>query len=327
MKILLSEPLVKAVDGKTLKELKRLGEVKVSASSSEDVLSAEISDAEVLITRGAPVTRKIIQSARVLKVIGQTGTGTDNIDVPAASERGILVVNAPGLNSVSVAEHTFALILALAKNLRRFDSELRAGNPGIRDDLLPENEEIAGKTIGIIGLGAIGSEAARLADAFGMKVVGFDPYVAKERFEAASVRPAGLETLLKASDIVTLHVPLSGETRNLIGRRELSLMKKGSILINCSRGGIVDEGALSRALDSGHIAGAGIDVFEKEFNPSNPLFKNPRAIVTPHVAGHTKEARMRIMSSLVDDIKLALSGGTPKNLVNKSELSATKHSR
>jgi len=324
MKILLAEPLVDSVDEKALKDLSRLGEVKVSASSSEDILSAEISDADVLITRGAPVTRKIIQSAKELKVIGQTGTGTDNIDVPAASEKGILVVNAPGLNSMSVAEHTFALILALVKNLRLFDSELRAGNPCIRDELLPENQELAGKTIGIIGLGAIGSEVARIANAFRMKVIAFDPYVTKERFEAASAIHAGLRASLKASDIVTLHVPLSGETRRLIGRRELALMKKGSYLINCSRGGIVDERALSQALDSGHIAGAGIDVFEREFDSSNPLFKNPRVIVTPHVAGHTKEARMRIMSSLVDDIKSAVSGGTPKNLVNGSTLPATK---
>ncbi|HYA55678.1 MAG TPA: hydroxyacid dehydrogenase [Nitrososphaerales archaeon] len=326
MKILLAEPLVDSVDGKALKELRQLGEVKVSASSSEAILSAEISDADVLITRGAPVTKKIIQSARVLKVIGQTGTGTDNIDVPAASERGILVVNAPELNSVSVAEHTFSLILALEKNLQRFDSELRAGNPGIRDVLLRENNEIAGKTIGIIGFGAIGSEVARLAKAFGMKIIGFDPYISKERFEAASIRRSNLETLLEASDIVTLHVPLGSETRHLIGSRELALMKEGSFLINCSRGGVVDESALAQALDSRHIAGAGIDVFEKEFDPSNPLFKNPHAIVTPHVAGHTREARVRIMGSLVADIKLALGGGTPKNLVNRDALSVGKHS-
>ena len=327
MKILLSEPWVDGVDNKALKELRQLGEVKVSPSSSEEALATEVSNAAVLITRGAPVTRRIIQSAGALEVIGQTGAGTDNIDVQAASERGILVVNAPGLNSRSVAEHTLALILALAKNLRRFDSELRAANPGIRDELLPNNIELAGKTVGIIGLGATGFEVARLAKTMGMKILGFDPYVTKRRFVAASAKRTDLKTLLETSDVVTLHVPLGAETRGLIGRRELALMKRGSFLINCARGGIVDEEALSQALDSGQIAGAGIDVFEKEFDPANPLFRNPRAIVTPHVAGHTKEARMRITGSLVADIRLALAGGTPKNLVNRSILRARNHRR
>lgn len=319
--------MVDAVDGKALNELRRLGQVKVSPSRSEDVLSTEVSNANVLITRGVPITRRIIQSGRMLKVIGQTGAGTDNIDVEAASERGIFVVNAPALNSVSVAEHAFALILALTKNLQRFDSELRAGNAGIRDELLPKNVELAGKTIGIIGLGATGVQVARLAKAMGMKILSFDPFVAKKRFEAVSAKSTDLETLLKKSDIVTLHVPLGTETRNLIGCRELALMKEGSFLINCARGGVVDEEALSQALDSGHIAGAGIDVFEKEFDPSNLLFRNPHAIVTPHVAGHTKEARVKIMGSLISDIRLALAGGTPKNLVNRSELSARNHPR
>ena len=325
VKILLSEPLVDAVDGEALNELRQLGEVQLSPSSSEDVLSTEVSNAAVLITRGAPVTRRIIQSSRMLKVICQIGAGTDNIDLQAASEMGIFVVNAPALNSVSVAEHTFALILALAKNLFRFDSELRAGNPGIRDELLPNNIELAGKTIGIIGLGATGVEVARLAKAMGMRILGFDPYVTEERFDAASAKSTDLKTLLETSDVVTLHVPLGTETRGLIGRRELALMKEGSFLINCARGGIVDEEALSQALDSRHLAGAGIDVFGKEFDPSNPLFKNPHAIVTPHVAGHTKEARMRIMGSLVTDIRLALAGGTPNNLVNRSALYARNH--
>lgn len=322
VKILLSEPLVGSVDGRALSELEQLGEVKVSPSSSEDVLCAEVSNATVLITRGAPITRRIIQSGRGLKVIGQTGAGTDNIDIQAASERGVLVINAPAFNAVSVAEHTFALILALTKNLQRFDSELRAGNSGIRDELLPKNSELAGKTIGVIGLGATGIEVARLARAMGMKVLAFDPYVTDERFALASAKSADFEILLEASDIVTLHIPLYAETRGLIGAHELETMKEGSFLVNCSRGGIVDEGALSKALYSGHIAGAGVDVFEKEFDPSNPLFTNPHAIVTPHVAGHTKEARGRIMGSLVSDIRLALAGGSPKNLVNRSALSA-----
>jgi len=322
VKILLAEPLVGSVDGEALNELKQLGAVRVSPSTSEGVLSDEVSDADVLITRGAPITRKVIQSGKKLRAIGQTGTGTDNIDVQAASEMGILVINAPALNAVSVAEHTFALILALTKNLRRFDTELRAGNGGIRDVLLPNNTELAGKTIGIIGLGATGGEVARLAKAMGMKILGFDPYVAEDRFDLTSAKMADLKTLLETSDIVTLHVPLCAETRGLIGARELAIMKEGSFLINCARGGIVDEDALSKALDSRHIAAAGVDVFEKEFEPTNPLFRNPHVIVTPHVAGHTREARGRVMGSLISDISMALAGGIPKNLVNRNALSA-----
>lgn len=315
--ILLSEPLAKVVDEKAMNDLRQLGELRVSPSSSEEVLSNEIIDADALITRTAVVTRTIIESSRRLKVIGRTGTGVDNIDLAAATERGIYVVNVPLLNAQSVAEHTFALILALAKNLFRFDSELRSGNPKIRDELLPYNFELAGKTIGIIGLGAVGIHVARVAKDLGLRVLAFDPYVTPDKFKEASADHAELDTLLENSDFVTIHVPLNTKTRHLIGEHQINLMKKDSFLINCARGGVVDEIALSQALHSRKIAGAGVDVFEKEFDASNVLYSNDNVIVTPHVAGQTREARSRIMDSLVSDIRLVLTGGVPINIVNK----------
>ncbi|UCH32336.1 MAG: hydroxyacid dehydrogenase [Candidatus Bathyarchaeota archaeon] len=322
-KVLLTEPYVEITDTEPLSKLKEVAEVCVASSSSEKELAKEIRNANGLIVRMAKINRTIIESSKVLQIISRTGVGVDNIDLDAATEKGVYVCNVPALNAESVAEHAFGLLLSLAKNLLEADKRLRAEGWRIRDKLWPRNIELSKKVLGIVGLGAIGSRVAIRAHAFEMKVLAYDPYISVEKAEKTGVKLVDLNTLLKESDFVTIHCLLSEETRNLINQKNIQLMKKAAFLINCARGPIVNENTLIDALKKRRIAGAALDVFDKEpINIDNTLLNMRNVIVTPHVAGMTYEARVRTIETLVDDILRTFKGQIPKNLVNKSVLNS-----
>ena len=320
-RILLSEPLPVSSSKPALEILTALGDVTVASATSEEVLASEISEADALIVRLARVTKPIIQNARRLRVIGRTGVGVDNVDVKAATERRILVVNVPAVNTISVAEHAFSLILALCRRIKDADQSLRSKGWNERERLASEIIDLAGKTLGIIGLGSIGREVVKRAKAFDMQVIAYDPYVTPETAKMIGVELSNLETLLTKSDVVTIHAALSKETHHLINERRIRLMKKSAYLVNCARGPIVDEEALARALRERWIAGAGCDVFDQEpVTRENPLLEFPQTIVSPHIAGFTREIMEKTLITLAQDITRAIKGEKPINLVNPEAL-------
>lgn len=321
MKILLTEPLIEPVDSQGIKIMEEVGEVKVASEPSEDCLIREARDVDALVVRLANVSSKVIENAKRLKVIARTGVGVDNIDVKSATEKGIMVVNLPVMNTDSVAEHVICLTLALAKNLTVFDKEMRKGNWAARDQLLERNIEIKGKTLGIVGLGAIGVAVAHRAKALNMRVIYYSRRRKIEVEERLEIEYLDLNTLLAQSDFITVHVALTKETRHLFGQREFRLMKERAYFVNTSRGSVVDQEALFGALEKGWIAGAALDVFEEEPPAQNFTGLGLRnLILTPHVAGFTKDARERMIITLARDVVEVLRGGLPKNLVNKEVL-------
>ncbi|MDI3530207.1 MAG: D-3-phosphoglycerate dehydrogenase / 2-oxoglutarate reductase [Candidatus Atribacteria bacterium] len=265
-----------------------------------------IEDVDGVIVRSAfQVDATLLDRAQRLKAISRVGVGLDNIDVDYACKKGIKVLNVEGENALSVAEHAVALLFTLAKGINWFDREIRRGNWKSR--YLGKPIEVAGKTIGLVGFGAIGKKVAELALSLGMQVLFYDPFV--EKSESGAKKVCVLEELLKGSDFVSLHLPLTEETRKMIGERELRCMQPHAFLINVARGAIVDEKALYRALKEGWIAGAAIDVFEEE-PPSldNPLLKLENVVLTPHVAGLTKECTRRVAVKAVENLIAALKG-------------------
>ena len=270
-------------------------------------LAAAIGEYDALVVRSqTQVTPEVLASADRLKVVARAGIGLDNVDLDAATKRGILVVNAPQSNIVSAAEHTLALLLALARNIPRADASLRAGS---WDRSRFQGTELLGKTLGVIGLGRVGVLVAQRAAAFGMKVIAFDPYVPKERGRELGVEIVpSLEALLVAADVVTIHLPKTDETTGLLGARELALMKPGARLVNTSRGGLVDEEALAKALEDGHLAGAALDVFEHEPPGDSPLLRLDQVVATPHLGASTSEAQDKAGTSVAEMVRLALLG-------------------
>lgn len=278
-------------------------------------LLAAVGDHDALIVRShTKVDRELLERGASLRVVGRAGVGVDNIDVPAATSRGVMVVNAPESNVVSAAEHTMAFMLALARNLPEADRQLKAGLwPGAK----PRGVELLGKTLGIVGLGRVGSAVAVRAGAFGMRVVAYDPYVSEERFRTfGAERMESLDRLLKQSDYVSLHTPKTEETTDMIGQRELSLARRGVRVINCARGGIVNEAALVSALSEGQVAAAGIDVFEGEPVTAHPLFGLDNVLVTPHLGGSTEEAQARVGETVAEQVLEALAGKLPRYALN-----------
>lgn len=320
MKILLTEPLIESVDDAGLCILEKAGTVKIARSTSEGILIEEAEDADAIVVRLAKITSRIIEKADKLKVIARTGIGVDNIDVAAATKKRVMVVNLPSMNTDSVAEHVMCLILASAKNLIAFNSEVRRGNWRIRDQLLPNNIDLLGKTLGIIGAGKIGYAVARRALGFDMKILFYD-VISRPEMGRLGAKSTDLDILLKQADFVTVHVPLIKETHHLINEGKLGLMKKSAYLVNASRGEVVDQKALYNALDGKIIAGAALDVFEDEPPESNdPILRLGNVILTPHVAGHTGDSRRKMIIALAEDVSRALSGETPVNLVNRELL-------
>lgn len=275
-------------------------------------MGAALPDVHAVLLRTASLGVEAIERARYLRVISRHGVGVDNVAVEEAARRGIPVLITPEANLRSVAEHVFALMLAVSRNLIRADRTVRDGRFASRDRLM--GRELFGTTLGVIGLGRVGGEVARMAaQGFGMRVLGYDPWLPPGRIRERDAEPAEtLPDLLRACDFVTVHVPLSRETRRLLGRRELASMRPGSILIQTSRGGVVDEDALVDALRSGHLAGAGIDVYEAEPPPADhPFFSMEQVVLTPHTAALTGQAMRRMAVDAAQGILDVLGGADP----------------
>ncbi|MGQ9781871.1 MAG: 2-hydroxyacid dehydrogenase [Nitrososphaeria archaeon] len=289
-------------------------------------LEKEVSDAEVLIVNYAPITEEVIEAGRNLKLIGVTRGGVVNVDVEAATRRRIPVVNAPERTVEAVADFTIGLMIAEARNIARAYHMLKTGNvlkinPRLFGDAIIQGVELPGKTLGIIGFGRIGRAVATRAKAFGMRLLAYDPYVKEEDMEGCGVEPRNMDALLKESDFVTIHVRLTKETEHMIGERELSRMKKTAYLINTSRGEVVDEKALYRALKERLIAGAALDVVEDEpISPTDPLLDIDNVTITPHIAGLTLEVPLKSAIIIADEVRKYFAGERLGRLVNKELL-------
>lgn len=291
--------MTQAVCPQGMELLKDLAEVYVADNGDPNNYLDEMRDADALIVRIAKCDGKAIAGSPALKVIGRTGVGYDSVDVAEATKRGIPVVITPGANNRSVAEHAVAMMFALSKNLYEAQTEMLRGNWKIRD--AKKAFELEGKTVGVIGLGAIGRETAKICQGCGMKLAGYDPFLSREKIEALGADYyENYEDLLKVSDIVTIHVPLTEGTRNMISKPQLEMMKDTALLINCSRGGIVNEQDLVEALKNGTIAGAGTDVYCSEPPATDdPLLNCPNLIASPHSAAQTREAVIKMAQMCV----------------------------
>lgn len=261
---------------------------------------------DALIVRSrTKVTADVLAAAKKLRVVGRAGVGVDNIDTAAAKERKIAVVNTPVSTSVAVAELTFALMLALMRQIPRADASMKAG---AWDKKNLEGGELAGKTLGILGLGNIGAQVARRATAFDMQVLGFDPLLDDKTIQTRGALAAALEDIYTNADILTLHLPLLPETRGMLGEQAFEKMKRGIYIVCAARGGVIDEAALLAALNRGQVGGAALDVFEKEPPGASPLVSHPRVIATPHIGAQTAEAQARAALDVADEILNALHG-------------------
>jgi D-3-phosphoglycerate dehydrogenase len=284
-------------------------------------LCAGVAEAHGLIVRSATkVTATVIEAARRLEVVGRAGAGVDNIDVEAASERGIIVMNTPGANTIAVAEHTIGLLLALARKLPQAHGALKAGR---WDKERFAGVELFNKVLGIIGLGRIGSEVARRALGLRMQVIAYDPYLTREAAQRIGAEVVELDQLLERADVISIHIPLTAETRGFLGPAEFARMKPGVRIINCARGGVVGELALLEAIRAGGVAGAALDVFEQEpLPPDHPLLELEQVIVTPHLAASTEEAQSRVALAIAQQVADVLVRGVVRNAVNVPSVDA-----
>ena len=313
-RILVADPL--AEDG--LERLRRAGEVTIVSKLPEAELIKRIGDFDALVVRSETrVTAPIIEAGKKLRVVGRAGVGVDNIDVPAATRKGILVVNAPRGNIIAAAEHTVALLFSLARWVPQADASVKRGE-WLRSKFV--GTEIRGKTLGVVGLGNVGSEVAKRAHGVEMEVIAYDPVVSVERAELFNVALVTLHELLARADFVTVHVPLVESNRNLIGAPELALMKPSARLVNTARGGIVDEAALFTALQSGQIAAAAADVFVTEPPGDNPLLTLDNFIATPHIGASTAEAQVSVAFDVAEEVAAVLAGDLPRFAVNAPAL-------
>ncbi len=295
--------------------LNELGfEEKFLPDRVDDPFRREIATAHALVPGLMVVDKTVLEDAPLLVIVAAHGVGYNNIDLGAAERIGVLVTNSPGVNSDAVAEFTFGLMLSLIRKIGACDLAMKRG--GWRSPDL-WGGELRGKTLSIIGLGRIGSRVSRIGHAFGMKVLACDPYLPEEKFREAGACPVSLETAILEADYLTLHTPLTDETRGMIGSREMDKMKKSALLINTARGGIVDEKALARALEEETIGGAGIDVFEKEPPSDRSLAAHPRTLTSPHMAGLSREARYRMSQGAAERVACALRGECPPDVVNQ----------
>jgi D-3-phosphoglycerate dehydrogenase len=273
-----------------------------------------IGDFDALIVRSSTqVTADLLEAGRRLKVVGRAGIGVDNVDVAKATELGILVVNAPTANLLSATEHTFALLLALARSVPAADARLKQE---VWDRKSFVGQELYGKTLGIVGLGQIGTRVAARAKAFEMKVVAYDPFLDAQAARRIDVELLSIEELLPRADAVTFHTPLTAETRGLLSAERIAKLKRGALVINCGRGGVVDEAALLQALESGQVGGAGLDVFAEEPPRSWELVRHPRVVATPHIGAQTREAQERIAAQISEMVLAALDGSLAIAAVN-----------
>ncbi|HEY7057339.1 MAG TPA: phosphoglycerate dehydrogenase [Vicinamibacterales bacterium] len=288
--------------------------VDAKSGRSPDDLARDLANADALIVRSATqVTRELLAAAPRLRVVARAGTGVDNVDVGAASDRGILVMNAAGANSVSVAEHALALLLALARSIPSADSSMKRG---VWEKKKLTGTELRGKTLGIIGFGRIGREVAQRARAFGMEILAHDPFIAARAAEAAGVPLVALDDVLAQSDFLTLHVPALDETRHMLNAASLARARRGVRIVNTARGELIDEAALADAIESGHVAGAGLDVFETEPPTDKRLTNLAQVIATPHIAASTTEAQELVGVEIALSVRDYLGEGLVRNAVN-----------
>jgi D-3-phosphoglycerate dehydrogenase len=318
-KILVTDPIAK--EGLDILRKEKEFQVDEKQKIPPEELKKVIKDYDVLLVRSeTKVTKDIIAAADKLKVIGRAGVGVDNVDVEAASKKGIVVMNTPGGNTISTAEQTMTLLLGMARNLPQAVGSLKAGN---WDRKKFTGTEVFGKTLGIVGLGRIGTEVAKRANAFGMKVVASDPYLSKEKAEQLNIGLLDLESLFKEADFITVHTPMTEETKHMISDEQFGMMKPGVRLINCARGGIIDEAALLRAIESKKVAGAALDVYEKEPpDMANPILKNDRVVTAPHLGAATEEAQLNVSFEIAKQVADALLGRGIRNAVNAPSLDA-----
>ncbi|ENN96738.1 D-3-phosphoglycerate dehydrogenase [Methanocaldococcus villosus KIN24-T80] len=319
VKILITDP----IHEEAIKILKELGEVEIATDLSKEELLNKIKDVNILIVRsGTYVDREIIDAGKNLKIIARAGVGVDNIDVDYATEKGIIVVNAPDASSISVAELTMGLILAAARNIPQANNSVKSGKWERKKF---KGIELYGKILGVVGLGRIGQQVVKRAKAFGMEVIAYDPYIPKEVAENLGVKLLNdLNELCKMADIITLHVPLTPKTKHMIGEEQINLMKKNAIIVNCARGGLIDEKALYKALKEKRIKAAALDVFEKEPPKDNPLLKLDNLICTPHLGASTEEAQKAAGIIIAEQIKKILNGELAENVVNFPSLPKEK---
>jgi D-3-phosphoglycerate dehydrogenase len=310
-RILIADPV--APEGIEL--LRSVGDVDVKTGQQPDSLVASIENYDALVVRSeTKVTRAIIEAGTRLQVIGRAGVGVDNIDLEAATERGVIVVNAPQGNTIAAAEHTIALLMALARHIPQADASMRGGN---WDRKTYVGTEVRGKTLGVIGLGPIGSEVARRGLGLDMRVLAHDPYVAEERIRSLGAETADFEGLIATSDFISVHVPMTAATKGMLGSEQFARMKDGVRILNVARGGIIDEAALAAAVQAGKVAGAAIDVYTAEpVVVDNPLLGDPRIITTPHLGASTAEAQERVAVDVAEQIVDVLSGRPARYAVN-----------
>lgn len=296
-------PLVAILDpvhGTFREALEPKGWAFVDLSDRSSGWESRLSEPKILVVRSrTQVTRDLLASCHALRLVGRAGTGTDNIDTEALEEKGIALRTAPGANARAVVEHTWALILAGFRQIPEANRTLRRGR---WEKSRFKGREVLGRTLGVVGLGRIGREVARIGLAMGMRVLGTDPFVTPAEAGLDLVRGVELEELLRESDVVTLHVPLDAKTKSLLGEEALRITKPGAFVVNTARGGLVDERALVKLLDEGHLAGAAIDVFEREPNVLQELVTHDKVVATPHIGGATAESQARVGRELAEAI-------------------------
>jgi D-3-phosphoglycerate dehydrogenase len=311
MKVLVSDNLSQ----KGMEILKKAGlDVEVKTGMKPDELAENIGNYHGLVIRSATkVTSKIIDAASNLRVIGRAGSGLDNVDITAATKKGIVVMNTPGGNTITTAEHTMALMFALARQIPQATASIKQGKWEKKKFM---GVELFNKTLGVVGIGNIGSQVAKRSQAFAMNVIAYDPFLSEEKAKEMGVEKVNLEELFSRSDFITIHTPITAETRNMINKETIKKMKNGVRIINCARGGIINEKDLYDALVEGKVAGAALDVFEKEPPENNPLLTLDNVISTPHLGAATKEAQENVAIAIAEQIADYLVHGTIRNAVN-----------
>ncbi len=320
IKILIADPI--SDSGLTVFQSQN-GHFKIDARSklSAEELKKAVADVDAIIVRSeTKITADVLAASKKVKIVGRAGVGVDNIDVAAASRQGVIVVNVPGGNTISAAEHTMAMLLALSRNIPQANASVKAGE-WKRSPFM--GTELQGKVLGLIGLGRIGREVAKRCQSFGMSILGYDPYASEEYAKNFNITLSTLDEVYAKADYITVHVPLNDSTRHMLNAKTLKKLKEGVRIINCARGGIIDEKALAEAIQSGHVKGAAIDVFEEEpVAKDNPLLALPHVIVTPHLAASTEEAQVKVAQELAETLRDFFMTGAVRNAVNLPALDA-----
>ncbi len=313
-----------AISESGIEEIGRGGGIEVvvrTGMKEEELLSIIGEYSGVVVRSQTKITEKVLEAGKKLKAVGRAGVGVDNVDVDAATKRGVIVMNTPGGNTVSTAEHAFSLLVSIARNIPQADASVKSG---LWDRKSFEGVELYGKTLGILGLGRIGTEISRRAIAFGMRVVAYDPYLSASKARSLQIELVeNLDDLLPLADFLTMHMPLTSETKHMMDARRLGLTRKGIRIVNCARGGLIDEAALSDALKSGQVAAAALDVFEIEPPPAGSPLRNLKNIVfTPHLGASTAEAQESVGIEIAQAIRAVLLQGEIRNAVNVPNIDA-----